>query len=432
MDHPVRGIQQTASFAIIKPTLQKLERHVKLIVDMLTVKQTYKNIQRKLSPVQRVSIAAVMIGAMLFGVVFSPLVRADQFDEQINSLNQQNAENQAQASVLRAQAQTYQEAIDKLQAQINAMVVQIAANEKKSEDLKQQIVEAEQELAKQRKTLGDSIRAMYLEGEISTLEMLASSKDLSDFVDKQQYREAVQNKIKSTVDQITLLKAQLKTQKDEVERLLAEQRTIESQLAVDRQKQSEMLAYTESQKTQYEQRIRDNNAQISTLRAQQAAAYRRYGNGSSSPTGSSIVYNNRTTGSWGDCGAYRYCNYGWDDYLSETLYRWGLEWTRECVHYAADQLEARGYYIPYGLFSGRGNAYQWSGTTAGVATSVSVPQRDDVVYMPIGPLGHVGIVEENYGNGWVRISQMNFPYGGWYSTMDLQITPNLEFLRFHR
>jgi hypothetical protein len=40
---------------------------------------------------------------------------------------------------------------------------------------------------------------MYLEGKTSTLEMLASSKDLSDFVDKQQSRNAVQSKVKDTM-----------------------------------------------------------------------------------------------------------------------------------------------------------------------------------------------------------------------------------------
>ncbi len=70
---------------------------------------------------------------------------------------------------------------------------------------------------------------MYVEDDISTLEMLASSKDLSDFVDKQQYRNSVKNKIKLTLDRITELRHQLKGQKESLESTIKEQQVIHNQ-----------------------------------------------------------------------------------------------------------------------------------------------------------------------------------------------------------
>jgi len=55
--------------------------------------------------------------------------------------------------------------------------------------------------------------------------------------------------------------------------------------------------------------------------------------------------------------------------------------------------------------------------------------------MATGGVGHVGIVEHNYGDGWVRISQYNYAVYDetpMYSTIDLQITSGTQFLRFHK
>src|SRR6202008_3294087 len=123
-------------------------------------------------------------------------------------------------------------------------------------------------LVQQRNLLGQNIKAMYLEGDITTLEMLASSKDLSDFVDKQQYRSSVKDKIKDTLDKITALKLQLNSQKEEVQRILKDQQAMQATIAAQKAQQDALLSFTQAQKDQYLQAIKSNNSQISQLRAQ--------------------------------------------------------------------------------------------------------------------------------------------------------------------
>src|SRR5882757_751916 len=53
--------------------------------------------------------------------IAAPLVRADQFDEQISTLRQQNADAQGSLNGLQAQASSYQDAINQLQVQISAI-----------------------------------------------------------------------------------------------------------------------------------------------------------------------------------------------------------------------------------------------------------------------------------------------------------------------
>jgi peptidoglycan hydrolase CwlO-like protein/surface antigen len=378
----------------------------------------------------RQTAAAVVVLVMaVAGFVVSPLVRADTYDSQINALKQQNAGNQAQANELRAQAETYQQVINQLQSQINALQGQINANQAKSADLQNQIVAAEQELAKQRKFLGESIRQMYLQGQISTLEMLASSNDLSEFFDKQQYQSSVQDKIRSTLEKINELKAQLKSQKEQVEQLLKEQEAMQVQLSADRNKQAELLAYTEGQKAAYEQQIRANNAQISSLKAQQTAFYARITGGGSRNFGSSGNFRFRSLSGQQSCGGgYSYCWAYHDQYVNDT---WGLSLARECVHYVADRAASGLNLAPY-LGAGRGNAGQWPSSLGGAYRVDRSPAPGSVAIAMAGdvpPVGHAMYVEYVLSDGWVGVSQMNWDGRGNYSTMEVY-APGVWFIHF--
>ena len=367
----------------------------------------------------------------------APLAAADQFDNQIQALQDQNNANKQQVKQLQLQADSYQDAINKLQAQMNEVQAQIYANQARSADLKKQIAVAEVELEKQKALLGEDIKAMYLGSQISTIEMLASSNDLSEFFDKQQYREIVQTKIKGALDKVTALKVQLRTQDEQVQQLLKDEQTMNDQLAADRDKQNQLLGYTQAQKDQYTAAIKAANSQITSLREQQAAAERAAFGGSSS-TGGVITYSGLT--------GQQLCGGGYNFHCADTqdAYTdyWGL-WNRECVSYAAwYEATVKGKAIPYYFFAGVGNANQWQGDLIRNPSvgSVIYPNQlggnysaivGTIVYMPIGVLGHVGAVLRDEGGGWVRVGQYNIYDMGMYSEMDLKITNNLIFFRFN-
>ena len=271
---------------------------------------------------------------------------------------------------------------------------------------------------------------MYVDGTPSSFEILASSNNLSDYVDKEEYRNRVQEKIKTTMDRITELEKQLQQQKAEVEQLLREQQTQQMQLDADKLKQQELLAYNQAQQDEFTQQVRANNAEMARVQAAQRAALAAVSgtsSGSLSSTSGVVRYENYTGGMY--CGGgYSYCWAGFDQVVYDP---WGLNWARECVHYAADRLQRDGKRVP-NFGGGNGYAYKWVGfTTAnGYATLTSDPQPGDIAYIPLSGYGHVAVVEYVNSNGTVHISQMNWPYGGYYSELDLYITPGVQFMRF--
>ncbi len=343
---------------------------------------------------------ALLIGVMISSFALEPIARADQYDDQIRQKQAENAQNQSSADQLQAQANSYQDAVNKFQAQINTLQAQIRENQTKRDDLAKQIDIAQKELDKQKNILGQNIKAMYVEGDISTLEMLASSKDLSEFLDKQQYRDNVQQKVKTALDKVNVLKDQLREQKTLVDKLIADQTKIQSELAANQAKQTELLNYTEAQKNEFTAKISANNSQISALRAQQAAAYAAY-------TSSNAGYGIGEAGNGGYPSVW--ANAPQDSMLDD----WGM-YNRECVSYVAWKVASTGRFVPrYAL----GNAADWAANAGryGIGHADGAPRVGSAVMWDswdgLGSLGHVAYVETVNGDNSIEVSQYNMIHG---------------------
>lgn len=371
-----------------------------------------KRITSKLSRIGRQPVfVAVFAFILSIGLLAVPLVKADQFETQINDLKAQNTQNQQKVESLRVEAGSLQATINGLQSQINALQAQIVANQAKSADLQKQIVVAEEELAKQKNLLGQNIKAMYLEGDITTLEMLASSNDLSEFVDKQQYREAVKTKIKNTLDKVNALKLQLKGQKEEVERLIKEQTSLQNQIATQKAEQDRLLGLNQSEQVATDQQIKENFAKITDLKKQQAIENaKRFGGGVGIAGGGGYPWGNAYcihTGSVsGACP-----NYDWAFNGSIWNFSTGGYGYRNCTDWVAWRVGA-----PAGL----GNANTWDNRAPAYGYAVDGnPRPGDAAVSNGGTYGHVMLVEAVNGDGSIVVSDYNRLGDGLYRMTQL-------------
>lgn len=351
----------------------------------------------------------------------SQLVYADQFDQQIQSLQQQNIQTQTTVAQLAEQATSYQDAVNRLQAQVDQVEQQITQNENAQADLQQQIADAQTELDKQRLVLGQIIRTMYIDGEPSMIEELATSKNLSDFVDKKAYRALVQNKLQVTVQLVARLQAKLAAQKTEVDQLLQDEHTQQAQIDANRAEQAKLLSYNQSQQADYGQQIQTNQTKIADLRRQQAALISRYqvgGTLSGDPNhgGYPVAWNNAPQDS--------------------LLDSWGM-FNRECVSYTAfkvhqDYLAGKDKYdMPY--WGGIGDAKQWpaNARAAGIPVDTN-PTVNSIAISTAGTWGHSMHVESVgtlNGQSAVYVSQYNTDFTGHYSE-GWRYTTGLVFIHF--
>ncbi len=375
--------------------------------------------------------SALVAAAVVVGISSSfgnfQRVSADQFDDQIAALRQQMSAYQSQANDLNAKATTLQAELDQITAQKNAILAQIDLSQKQYDQLQQQINDTKKKIADNKDALGQVIADMYVDDSITPLEMLASSNNIGDYVDKQTARESMQDTLSKTITEINTLKKKLEASQKQVETVLEQQKSQKAQLAAKEAEQQAIVDQTRGDEAAYQQLANSAQSQISSASAQQRAYYASLqaqsgGGGVDSGVVGSFVYTN-WSGNMG-CGGdgYPYCG-GQDTYADP----WGL-YNRECVSYAAWRIEQYGHTVNH--FGGRGNAYEWPSSAN--ASRTYDPKPGDAVVLPamagFAPVGHLMVVESVSGD-WVHVSQYNFYGTGEYSTMDIKKS-GVIFLRF--
>lgn len=360
----------------------------------------------------------LVAGALLPGA--TRFVVADSIQDQINALSAQNSATQSLVNSLQAQATSYQDAIDQLQNQISGLQASISANQDKQASLQNQITQAENQITQEKAILADDVKTMYVDGVPTTLEMLASSQNLSQFIDKQEYRQAVQGKLQSTLVTIAQLQAQLQTQKTQVDQLIGEEQFQQGQLNSAEAQQASLLNYNQSQQAAYNAQIASTASQISALRAEQAAENAKLGNGLFSTGNCGGGYPTQAASPY---GGYWGCGYAQDGSFDD----WAM-YNRECVSYTAFKVnQAFGYNA-----TDWGNAIDWPGSARSSGLTVnSTPTAHSVAIWDVGAFGHAMWVEAVNPDGSILVSQFNYSYNGTYSEMIVSASQAATFQYIH-
>jgi peptidoglycan hydrolase CwlO-like protein len=385
---------------------------------------------KRISPSRRLILTGIaVVMAVSTPIAFVKQAMADQWDNQMASLQAQANAYTAQANALRAQGDTLQNKLDQINAEIGALQTQIDINQKTHEKLMGDIAANQVKLSKAQEGLGDILANLYVDDNVSSLELLASSQNVGDFVDKQEYRNAIRDQLNTMISEVKKIKNQLETDKTAVEKILAELKLQNEQLAAQQADQQDLVNQTRGEEAAYQQLVSNARNSMAAVRAQQQAYYASLGGGAGSGTFGQFQYWGLSPGNGaGGCtGGYPYCA------AQDTMVDpWNL-YNRECVSYVAWALANR-FGKSVNAWHGDGNAYQWPSSAAQWSGAYRTydPKAGDAVVLPrsggFAPVGHVMIVESVSGDN-VFVSQYNFYGTGQYSTMWIK-TSGVIFLRF--
>lgn len=347
-------------------------------------------------------VAALM--AVSSPLAFSRLVSADEYDQRIAALQRQVDQYNAAARALGAQADTLQRQLDTINNEIAVIQTQIDLTQAQYDKLVAEIAETEKQIADNRDALGEVIADLSVEGEISPLEMLASAKNISDYVDKQTYQSAMQDELKSTIDRIKELKAQLERQKQQTEELLANQKRSRDALAAKQAEQQRLVNETRGQEAAYQNLKNQTEAQKQAVMAAQQAAIQ-----AASRNNGGVKFIGGGDGGYpwhsGNCPMSGMYSTGGADGNGGDGWGYGC---RQCASYAAWKIGQHTGVIPTYL----GNANQFpSGLRH--RPQGSTAQANSVGVIMAGAYGHVVWVESDPdAGGFITVSQYNANYGG--------------------
>ena len=298
--------------------------------------------------------------------------------------------------------------------------------------LQNQITTTKGKISNNKDALGIIIADMYVDNNVSPLEMLASSNNIADYVDKSSYQSSISDELQSTISTIKDLKKALETQQRDVERVLGEQKLAKQALVNKEAEQQRILKETKGQEAAYNNLTADREQKKGELHRQQQAAIeaamRQAGGGFTA----TIVGDSSKGG------------YPWESgcWVNENAWSFGgangngtdpLGYgCRQCVSYTAYKAGAKtGNYPRYW-----GNANMWpaSARAAGYQTG-STPRANSVGIIMDGQYGHSVWVDAVNGDGTLTISQYNYynaggPGWGNYSKMRVSAATYDTFIYF--
>ncbi|MDQ5913858.1 MAG: peptidoglycan DL-endopeptidase CwlO [Patescibacteria group bacterium] len=369
----------------------------------------------------------VMVGLALAVFVLVPALRtpdntvfANANNQKIAELNKKIEDNQKKIQELKEQGDTLANKMQQIELETSTLQAKIDANEAENNRLNEQIAIAEARIKENKALLADSIKKIYVEGDISSLEILASSSSLSDYVDKQEYRDRVKNKITKLTGEVQELKIEAEQKQIEVGNLLRDQINMRVDLKIKADDLNKLIVETNGREDAYQNQISMDNAEVARLRSEQRSVNSSklkplYG---LSFVSSSGVLNGGYPAKW-DIPP-----------IDSRVDDWGM-YSRECVSYAAFKVWQSGRHMPY--WGGRGNANRWKDNAAndGIPFDTTNPRKGDVAISMYGYYGHAMYVERVNNDGTILVSQYNYGISGEYSEMTLSVAASgLYFIHF--
>lgn len=177
-------------------------------------------------------ISAFMLVFLIFGSSAMAQMTKEEAQAEIDKIDVRNDFLKSEILRLKGQEKTIQNDIDILSAQSEALRnqlysidSQIFLTSQKIDETNAQILKSEQDLLAKKKMLEEYIKVMYMDGQTSQIELVLTSNNFSDFVDRSEYLNTMSQKIQDTMIQIQELKKKLESDKQtlEVEKVKAEQ-----------------------------------------------------------------------------------------------------------------------------------------------------------------------------------------------------------------
>jgi len=291
--------------------------------------------------------------------------------------------SEARAKELAAYANTLEGEVTRLNAEIAALEDEITRNQAIANDLNAQITLNQEKLTLQQTALAKLLVTMHFEGETDTIAMLASSKSLGDFAEKQNRQTNVKNQVTTSTRTIRELKEELEKQKASVDALIASTEISRNEATNKRNQQASLIARYENDSAAYQ---RDSEAARQTMQREIAAEIAKYNNGGVVGEGyNSYPYRDR-------------CPRDNVGYIVVGGY------VCQCTSYAGWKAQERwGIYI-----SSWGDAKSWGYSAQRYGYVVdSNPAPHTIAYSTAGIYGHVMWVESVNSNGTINLTEYN-------------------------
>lgn len=272
--------------------------------------------------------------------------------KKINSLKSQKADKEEYASALMEQVELLQDKLDNLedsrdslQSEINAVEKQIAQTQADIDKAQKEIEAKEKEFEGVYEEYCQRLRAMYISGNVSVLEVLLESGDISSILTRAEMVKSVSEQDSATLDELMTKMQEIQKQRQELSdkklQLNEDKETLntrkkELQASIDEYNSSKAelddqieecnaaIRSIESTEAEIQEMIEDNEAELAAINEALSSSTNRPGSDDYNPGTGQLAYPT----------SYRKISAGYPNY-SSGAYHGGVDWpcpTGTAVH----------------------------------------------------------------------------------------------------
>ena len=210
-----------------------------------------------------------------FFISSSRVYALPSLDEQIREIEQKINENkaaaqqkQSEANDLKSQISLMDKDISATQNNIDSLNKDIANSQKEIDRLVTEIKINEERIIKNKEDLKRLVQLLYEKGSLTSVEILASTRSITDFLNQEEYNRAIEEKINNTVTEVKALKNQLAIQKKDqenkkkqLENKKAELVAREHELSLQKSNKDNLLKQTQGEQAKYQKLVKELETQ---------------------------------------------------------------------------------------------------------------------------------------------------------------------------
>lgn len=157
------------------------------------------------------------------------------------------------------QVNTLQGRVDQLAEEISDIQVQIDKTNSSIDKTEKNLVKTESELRRQEEIMGESLKSLYKHGNVSTIELLASSKSFTEFINGQEYLSRVKVAVHESAAKVAELRDELKDKRADLEELVELQKGQRKIVASKKDEQDELLEKAKDKQFSYKKYVAKKN-----------------------------------------------------------------------------------------------------------------------------------------------------------------------------
>ena len=339
----------------------------------------------------------ILASLLIFSSVFVTLPRnataiANCVSDECKAAEEEKKTSEAMSSKAKENATLLAAEIATLEKEIGEIQARIDENQKIADGLAGEIDQTAKELLKQLEALAKLLVDIHFEEQLDAVSMLAGSKSLSDYSEKQARAETVRAQISLSANAVKHTKEDLENKKAQVDQIVADAEAQRAQIDANRKKQEQMKSQYEEDAETFDEKARAAQKIMAEEIAKEIAKNNATGRVVASGTNSYPYQNRCPQENWYFTGRYLY---GYGGYICE------------CTSYAGYKA-----YEYYGIsISSWGNAKYWGNSAlAHGYTYDSRPEAHTIGFSTAGVYGHVVWIETVNSDGTVDLSEYNNSY----------------------